>query len=428
LEQRFIVSHVEEKKHTPSPRDFKTFFNSFYVSTNLIRAFFLRFDLFFKCVELTHDSEKVSQLLNTHQLIEMDWKMKTTKSQMSTIPMTLVAAALAATLTGCGGGGGSTASSASGSTTPPVANTCSNGAVDYPSCYVMGQANLVTTAATPTYVSGSIQLQALNDLNSIRQSLGLGLVNQNASLDTSALNHTNYIQLNSIESHNETLGTPGFTGVDATARAKYVGYASSMGVGEVIALSYPTGKNGKYVSAINVLMDTVYHRSGILTQWITDIGFGTLTAPNSTVDTPFVSDFSTQNKQYNAPNFTMHYPLDGQTGVKTYMWAESPDPVPTIQNKGYPISFTSAAGTVLNVTSFTLSQGGITVPVTLVNSTTSPVANMLLSNDAYIVPNAYLLNSTKYTVNFTGTITYQDGSHAVPVNTTWTFTTEPTGA
>ena len=351
--------------------------------------------------------------------------MKNAKTQMSTIPMTLVAAALAATLTGCGGGGGSTASSASGGTTPPVANTCSNGAVDYPSCYVMGQANLVTTVATPTYVSGSIQLQALNDLNAIRQSLGLGVVNQNTFLDTSSMNHVNYSQLYPTAGHAEVAGNTDFTGVDPSARAKYAGYVSSYFVGEVIGLSYPTDKNGKYISAINVLMDTVYHRSGILTQWITDIGFGTLTAPNSTTDTTFISDFSAVNMQHNAPDFTMHYPSNGQNNVKTYMWAETPDPVPSNPNKGYPVSFTAANGTVLNVSSFTLTQGSSTIPVTLITSGSDPLIN---TNEAFIVPNAYLLNSTTYTVNFTGTITYQDGSHAVPVNTTWTFTTEPTGA
>ena len=351
--------------------------------------------------------------------------MNTNQTVLNTLRLTVVAASL--TLVGCGGGGGSTSSTTPVAPTPPVANTCANGAVDYPSCAVIGQANLVTAIAAPTYVSGSIQLQALNDLNAIRQSLGLGLVNQNPLLDASSLNHLNYIQSYPLSGHAEAFGTTGFTGVDATARAKYVGYVSQWGVGEVMGISYPTDTNGKYISTINAMMDTVYHRSALLTQWITDIGFATLTAPNSTIDTGFVSDFSSVAMQYNAPNFTMHYPLDGQNGVKTYMWSENPDPVPAVANKGYPISFTSAKGTVLNVTSFVLTQGSSTVPVTLVNSQTSPNANYLLSNEAYIVPNAYLQNSTNYTVNITGTITYQDGSHAIPVNTTWSFTTEPAG-
>ena len=340
----------------------------------------------------------------------------------------LIAGAFSLLLAACGGGGGSTASSSNGGTTPPVANTCSNGAVDYPSCLIMGQANLVTTVATPTYVSGSIQLQALNDLNTIRQSLGLGVVNQNAYLDTSSMNHVNYLQNYPTAAHSETTGTTGFTGTTPNDRAKFAGYVTTWAVGEVIGGSYNGDKNGKYVSAINVLMDTVFHRSTLLSQWITDIGFATLTPANSTVDTVFVSDFSAVTQQYNAPTFTMHYPMDGQTNVKTYMWAESPDPVPSVANKGYPISFTAAKGTVLNVSSFNLTQGSNTVPVTLINSGNSVAPGVIFSNEAFIVPNAYLLNSTTYTVNVTGTITYQDGSHSVPVNTTWTFTTEPAGA
>ena len=338
----------------------------------------------------------------------------------------LLAGAFSLLLAACGGGG--SASSASGGTTPPVANTCSNGAVDYPSCAVQGQANLVTTVATPSYVSGSIQLQAFNDLNTIRKALGLGLVSQNQLLDVSAMNHVNYIQNYPAAGHSETIGTTGFTGANPNDRAKFAGYVTNWAVGEVMAISYPTDKNGIYVSSINILMDSVFHRSTLLSQWITDIGFATLTPANSTIDTAFVSDFSAVNQQFNAPTFTMHYPMDGQTNVKTYMWAESPDPVPSVANKGYPISFTSAKGTVLNVSSFTLTQGGNTVPVTLINSGNSVAPGVIFSNEAFIVPNAYLLNSTTYTVNLTGTITYQDGSHSVPVNTTWTFTTEPAGA
>ena len=335
----------------------------------------------------------------------------------------LALSSVAFALVGCGGGGGGTSSS-------PIVSTCTNGALDYPSCLVMPQANLISTVPQPTYAAGSIQAQALSDLNAIRQALGLGLVKQNVYLDTSAQNHTNYLQNFPTSGHGETAGTAGFTGALPTDRAKYAGYVSTLPVLEGIGGSYNTDVNGKYISSINSLMNSVYHRSSLLKQWITDIGFGTLTPVGSTTDTTFVTDYSAVTGQYNAPTFTMNYPIQGQTNVKTYMTPEDPNPAPSINAPGYPISFAAAAGTILNVTSFTLTQSGSSVPVStsFINSTNGPYINLLEKNEASIVPNVPLLNSTTYTANITGTITYADGSHAIPLNTTWSFTTEPTGS
>ena len=318
-------------------------------------------------------------------------------------------------LAGCGGGGGgsttsanSGSSSGSGSNTPtPVVNTCANGAVDYPSCAVAPQANIVTTVASPTYASGSVQLQAFNELNTIRKSLGLGLLSQNAFLDTSSTNHLNYLQIFPTAGHVETASTAGFTGVLPSDRATYAGYQKGSTVLEALGYSNPVDLNGKFISPVSVLMGTVYHRSGLLQQWITDVGFAALASGGVINSSPMVVDYSSTAKQNNSPTYTLTYPASGQVNVQTTMWPEVTNPVPSIAHPGYPVSFASAAGTLLKVNSFTLTQSGSTTPlaVTYLDAANGPYINLLGANEAFIVPNAPLSNGTTYSANITGTIT-----------------------
>lgn len=90
-------------------------------------------------------------------------------------------------------------------------------------------------------------------INGLRQSMGLSLLRENEYLHNTAQAHSNYIAANGTsESHYETPGKTGFTGVGPSERARFAGYDGS--VGEVI--SYTDNANN---AGMKSLIDAPYH-------------------------------------------------------------------------------------------------------------------------------------------------------------------------
>ena len=58
------------------------------------------------------------------------------------------------------------------------------------------------------------RLAAFDRLNEIRLSAGLGMLAQNAAMDRAAQAHADWIIANDSFTHEEVLGSPGFTGVN----------------------------------------------------------------------------------------------------------------------------------------------------------------------------------------------------------------------
>lgn len=327
--------------------------------------------------------------------------------------MALTGIAASLFLAGCGGGSGSS------STTPPVVNTCANGAVDYPTCTpAITPANLQLTVPAPPFAQGSQDLVAFTYLNDIRSSLGLGKLAYSAELTKSASNHANYLQVNGLNIssfHIEDAALPGFTGIYPSDRALFAGYTTLGGVNEVIAVS-----NTK-AGATQRLIDTIYHRAALFAQEYTEVGSASYC--NQIVGSAcFVFEVGFKKAQSNASDFVMVYPKDGQTNITLSMGGENPNPFPEISvadagsKIGYPVTFAVEKNQTLTVTTFTIAEAGQQLALDTWLLTASNDTK-ISKNEAYLTKKGAMKPSTTYNVSFVGT------ANSKNVSKKWSFTT-----
>ncbi|MYM22155.1 hypothetical protein GTP46_05795 [Duganella sp. FT135W] len=332
---------------------------------------------------------------------------------------------VAVTLTACGGG--STPAQQPNVTpivTPPAVNAN----------------ELVQSVPVPNYSSDSGNLVVFNAVNALREKVGSGLLSQNGALDKSALAHWNYLDINTIVSlHSEAEGKMGFTGVDATARAKAAGYSSAY-VDEVI---FGTNGASNFAGCTASWANSVYH-IGVLFSGMRDIGISALNTKDDPIYgkyTVCVADFSmatSKAEQLPADGTIRVYPYADQTAVPIvfYNQAESPIPLPQYQELGTPVtlnfktkSFVASgvkpaiAVTQLNITP----AGGQALSARILANTASGTFTStgpeLTADDhmaAYaltIVPVARMAANTVYTVSFSGTV------NGTALSKSWKFTT-----
>lgn len=185
---------------------------------------------------------------------------------------TALATSVSILLAACGGGGSSSTPAAVSSTSPvtpgvPTVPTT-------PAVPVVTPAYLQTSVPAFTYGANSQELAFATALNQFRQQIGLGLVAQNAKLDTSATSHLGYVVANdsayggtvSLDAidpasglpyfHVEQAGKTGFTGVLPADRDKVAGYSGQISSAEEGGFG---GGQGSTL-ALTTLIATVYHR------------------------------------------------------------------------------------------------------------------------------------------------------------------------
>jgi uncharacterized protein YkwD len=329
--------------------------------------------------------------------------------------------AVALTLAGCGGGGGSSTPVASSPTAPAVPTT--------PVSTV--QAASLQDAVAPTYTAGSSSDVEFKKINAFRAGQGLGPLNQNANADIAAKNHQAYVAVNvsGANAHVEVAGTPGFTGATVKDRLIAAGYPAVI-AGEVIAFS-PEFPNPD-LSAVDNLINTVYHRAGMMYQAFTTVGIADENATN-----PLFMDLAATKSQVNAGDYVGVYPTNGKTGVWLTHGVELPNPFyqemeATQANMcaytSSPVSLASEASTSLSVTSFTITEAGQTTPldVRLITSATSTQDTTYLgTNVAFIVGKVPFKANTTYNVHFVGkaTGTATGSTAGLSIDKSWSFTT-----
>ncbi len=178
----------------------------------------------------------------------------------------LFALTAAAALSACGGGGDS-------STPPPSPPPAAPVPVPAPSPVVGTNGTLQTSVAAGSYGSDTRRLNAFDQLNAVRLGAGAGLLAQSTALDSSALDHSNYLSANGFNSadsvHDETSGLAGFTGTDPFARMKLQKYDYAYAT-EVIG---DIGSTSSTSDCVGDLLDTVYHAASMLSR-VVDVGFG----------------------------------------------------------------------------------------------------------------------------------------------------------
>ena len=325
-------------------------------------------------------------------------------------------------LVACGGNSGGGDNSASTSLSTPSTPSTPTGPTVTPG-------NLQTTVPTPTYAAGSQELVFYTAFNSFRQSLGLGLLAQNAKLDMADQNHLKYLMTNtdlnlsSIDPvtgrpqfHIEDPQRPGFTGVQELDRANYTQYGGVY-VGE--EGSYGSGQGS--AKALAGLIGGIYHRAGLMFQGPRDFGIavGTDALQTTVMTLGYVS-----TPQTNASDFFGTYPQANQTGVGLSASEELPNPYPDLSNAdlatktGYPINVVSKENTTLTVTTFTVTEAGQSTPMEARLFTAASDPNKeLAANTAFLVAKISFKPNTGYTVNFVGT------ANGTNVTKTWSFTT-----
>jgi uncharacterized protein YkwD len=340
--------------------------------------------------------------------------------------ISILAASVA--LAGCGGGGG-------GSASAPVATNPSPSAPVAPVTPTPPvstvQPAALQTAAAATYAAGSRDEAAFSSLNAFRVSMGLGPLLQSANIDLAAKNHSAYVTTNQTgaDPHNEVQGKPGFTGATATDRVRAAGYAADWAT-EVISFGPPAG-NTQW-SAIDNLVNTVYHRAAMMYQGMTHVGV----APETDTSPLFVN-IAVIKPQVNAGDYVGVYPTPNKTGVWLTHGVESPNPFylemeMTQDNMctktSSPVSVTSEASTALSVTNFTVTEEGQTAPLAarIITQATSDQDKVYLTpNIAVLVGKAPFKPNTKYNVSFVGKATGKATGSAtgLVIEKTWSFTT-----
>ena len=278
----------------------------------------------------------------------------------------------------------------------------------------------VTAVSAPTYTA-AFNLAAFNRLNSLRQSVGLGLLAQNDKLDVAAAAHANYMKLNGIgDGHLESAGRPGYTGFSSSDRFTAAGYAGSFRGFEDIGVS------GDGAAEVDQLIAAVYHRIPFLSYKLKDIGIG-FQQTSSDADPRFntfvsVFDMAYTGAGQGAPAVTsVVWPADNSTTTSVSMPNELPRPgVPGASGVfGYPVSISVDEDRTLTPLTFTLTDSsGAAVVTNLISYNTDP--NLVTFNAkafVAVVPKDPLKAATIYTVQFVGSL---DGQ---PYSKTWSFRT-----
>jgi len=203
----------------------------------------------------------------------------------------------------------------------------------------------------------------LNQLNNIRINAGMIALTNNKYLNSSAYNHAFYLDTNNKVSHYESSNDKNFTGVKPVDRTNAVGFKSTM-VSENLSVGQATEE-----SSLKGLMSAIYHRFGFLDFSINTIGYGkenvsyvynmgnsdlnhlcegtSFNSSGSTyvgvcVDSSFKIEASVYenklNKTINANPSYVIYPYNNEKNVTTSFYEETPDPLPSYDVSGYPIS------------------------------------------------------------------------------------------
>lgn len=294
----------------------------------------------------------------------------------------------------------------------------------------------------PSYTNGSGQFALFSGINTLRQKLGVGLLAQDAALDTAAQAHAVYLSAHSVAQHDQSADALHFYETTPLLRARKAGVGDSQWVAEVVGAARGPDDSEIGAGCIDQWYHTVYHLQSLVTnQESMGIGFsgtGALGLNHCVVE--FGTNTATQpgptpngvpyggGQQISAEIFVT-VPADRDTDVRPgFNFAgESPNPAPDLLTPGRPLMVyaNGALAEVLSVTTFKLvASGGAEVAARILVSPAAKgdgsngVADEYLRNNAaFLVPLAPLADRETYTASFSGT------RAGKPVSISWPFRT-----
>jgi len=264
--------------------------------------------------------------------------------------------------------------------------------------------------------SGDAAQDGINWINYRRQQIGESVLSRNTRLDTAAAAHANYLRSNRVVSHEETPGSDGFSGATLADRLNAAGFGfrqTGHAYGEVIAATH----SDSGFAAADELITAIYHRFVILEPMSKEAGAADSRALGGSAY--FTADIVADglNQGLGNGNF-ITYPVANQELVPTFFDndGETPDPVPSRHQVGFPISIHADLVSAVTVQHFSIRpRGGAPLPVQLLTNVTDPNTPQ---SAAAIIPLDVLAAATTYDVQFDGAV---DG---FAVNRNWTFTTQ----
>jgi hypothetical protein len=231
------------------------------------------------------------------------------------------------------------------------------------------------------------------------------------ALDTSAANHCAYYAANKAtascvaNAHVEVSGCTSFVAAQFGARETAAGYT-----GRPASETMAFDDNG--ARAVQTWIDSVWHRTPILSPWVRDAGYGSATGCD-TMD--FGAGAATSK------SVVLTYPYDGQTGVPVSFDGSREGPVPPVPPGGWPSGYpvtvfvSGASGTALTTHEFSVDGGALIAHQWVTPQTTGAV----IQDAVVLYANAPLTSATRYRVHVAGT-----GYGGAAVNVNVTFTTK----
>ena len=328
----------------------------------------------------------------------------------------VAASATLGVLGACGGGGGGGGSVPAPPPAPPSPSSSPAGPI----------AAQLSVPAPVGYDAD--RLAAFNRLNEIRLAAGLGMLAQDAALDQAAQAHAAWIVANDSFTHDETAGTPGFTGVHWWDRDEALGYVPVEG--EELMAAPVRGASG-----VDDLVNAVYHRVGMLAIEPVDVGIGWSGLAAVNVAMPLVIDITKPGTdpvrgqgQMAQASFqgAVAWPLDGARDVPIRLGLESPNPIPgqDVLSLGTPVSISVGTDQAIAVDSFVITDvaTGVAVKSQLLSSVNDP-NSLVPASFVALVPLGILQMNTSYRVVFSGSATAFPSGAVERVVRTWIFST-----
>jgi len=240
--------------------------------------------------------------------------------------------------------------------------------------------------------------------NAVRAAMGVPCATMVTTLNTASQKHCDYYSNNTgdcvADPHTEVNGCNLYVAANFWQRDTLAGYGGG-GVFEVMHFV------GNGTTAVQGWIDSVWHRTPVLSPWVRDFGYGNTT----NCDT---MDFGTGAS---TPATTIaYYPYANQTGLPTSFDGRYEGPTPPAPPggwpSGYPITLYLRNATI---TSHTLTVDGNNTPIA--HQWLDPASQQLLTNEYVMYANSPLTKQTTYRVTVEAT---RSGS---PLQITWTFTT-----
>ena len=244
---------------------------------------------------------------------------------------------------------------------------------------------------------------ALAAVNTLRAHMGLPCMILVPEINTAAQKHCDYYQQNEADktctgsAHEEVETCAGFVAKSFSARMTAAGYAGQPR-SEVMAFS------GDPARAIAMWINSVYHRTPLLSPWLAEMGYG-MTEDCDTIDLGLAKGAKPSDAM------TGVYPYPGQVDVPIDFDGSHEGPTPPEPPTGWP----SASPVHLYVKAYTVTSHEV-----FAKQTCEALPHQWLPDkDQYILyPDQPCAKNTEYRVVIKGT------KAGAPLVFDWTFTTE----